>query len=117
MAISVENFMKREQEKGRSSKLEPFKKDILALKQNGFSQKQIQQFLAENGLTVGLTTINWFLRTRSKSTDFSVTKSQEYSETVNKLNREAVVPSTHKPPTKKKGNFNWQEEIPESEMF
>ena len=67
MSISVEEFITEQEEKGRRSKLEPFKTDILLLKQKGFSQKQIQQFLMENGLKVGLTTINWFIKTRSKS--------------------------------------------------
>lgn len=67
MGISVEKFITEQEEKGRRSKLEPFKTDILLLKQKGFSQKQIQQFLKENGLKVGLTTINWFIKTRSKS--------------------------------------------------
>ncbi|WP_157742692.1 hypothetical protein [Neisseria weixii] len=51
---------------GRQSKLKPFKADILLLKKNGFSQKQIQQFLAQNGVRAGLTTINWFIRSRGR---------------------------------------------------
>ena len=41
MGISVEKFITEQEEKGRRSKLEPFKSDILLLKQKGFSQKQI----------------------------------------------------------------------------
>ncbi|PSJ80659.1 hypothetical protein [Neisseria iguanae] len=63
----------------------------MALKQNGFSQKQIQQFLAENGLSVGLTTINWFLRTRSKDIDSSKTKSQKKANFINKLNNKSEI--------------------------
>lgn len=65
MGISVENFMASHTETGRQSKLDPFTADILLLKKNGFSQKQIQQFLAQNGIHAGLTTINWFIRSRS----------------------------------------------------
>jgi hypothetical protein len=68
MGISVENFMASQTETGRQSKLDPFTVDILLLKKNGFSQKQIQQFLAQNGIHAGLTTINWFIRSRSKKT-------------------------------------------------
>ena len=67
MGVSVKDFISRQEENGRRSKLEPFKSDILLLKQKGFSQKQIQQFLKENGLEVGLTTINWFVKTRERS--------------------------------------------------
>ena len=64
MALSAIDFMKKESGGARSSKLEPFKNDILLLKENGYTQKQIQQFLTENGIEVSLTAINWFLKTR-----------------------------------------------------
>lgn len=61
--ISVQDFIaQNHQKKGRVSKLMPFKDDILFLKQNGYSQQQILDFLSQNGLTVGMTTLNFFIR-------------------------------------------------------
>ena len=90
MGISVEKFITEQEENGRRSKLEPFKSDILLLKQKGFSQKQIQQFLKENGLEVGLTTINWFVKTRlrteqSNQPENSKTEAQKPSSSLNHL--------------------------------
>lgn len=41
-SVSVQEFMaQNHQKKGRTSKLAPFSKDILLLKNNGYSQNQI----------------------------------------------------------------------------
>jgi len=95
MGISVEKFIAEQEENGRRSKLEPFKSDILLLKQKGFSQKQIQQFLKENGLEVGLTTINWFVKTRSRTgqsnqPENSKTEAQKPSSSLNHLQKNMV---------------------------
>ena len=42
MGVSVKDFISRQEENGRRSKLEPFKSDILLLKQKGFSQNEKQ---------------------------------------------------------------------------
>ena len=63
--ISAEEFMQQRQGRKRVSKLEPFKADILKLKNNGFTQEQILEFLALNHVQVGLTTLNSFIRSRS----------------------------------------------------
>lgn len=61
--VSLQDFIARNhQKKGRTSKLTPFKDDILFLKQSGYSQQQILDFLSQNGLTVGMTTLNSFIR-------------------------------------------------------
>ena len=119
MGISVEKFITEQEEKGRRSKLEPFKTDILLLKQKGFSQKQIQQFLKENGLKVGLTTINWFIKTRSKSE--SLIKPENSKVEVQKAPKlqthfqKNESQNTNKPangsPTTGEGKFDWQGEI------
>ncbi|OFO29645.1 hypothetical protein HMPREF3050_09145 [Neisseria sp. HMSC065D04] len=117
MGISVEEFITEQEEKGRRSKLEPFKTDILLLKQKGFSQKQIQQFLMENGLKVGLTTINWFIKTRSKLETIhkpvnSKVEVQKAPQLQNHLQKnESQIPANGSSETAGKGKFNWQSNI------
>lgn len=120
MTISVHDFINSQTEAGRQSKLEPFKADILLLKQNGFSQKQIQQFLAQNGVHAGLTTINWFIRSRLKDTDSAVENNVKKSDVVNQLtnknltepdNQAAEVVIEERNQQKPNGRFNWQNPI------
>ncbi|WNU96541.1 hypothetical protein RSJ68_08815 [Neisseria sp. DTU_2020_1000833_1_SI_GRL_NUU_006] len=120
MGISVEKFITEQEEKGRRSKLEPFKSDILLLKQKGFSQKQIQQFLKENGLEVGLTTINWFVKTRlrteqSNQPENSKTEAQKPPSSLNHL-KENERQKTENPDQSSSGKsgehkFDWQNQI------
>jgi hypothetical protein len=63
--ISVETFMAQEKAAGRVSVLEPWRDDVLYLKQHGYTQKQILDFLALNGVSVAQTTLNSFIRSRS----------------------------------------------------
>lgn len=120
MGISVEKFITEQEEKGRRSKLEPFKSDILLLKQKGFSQKQIQQFLKENGLEVGLTTINWFVKTRlrteqSNQSENSKTEAQKPSSSLNHLkeNERQKTENPDQSSSEKSGEhkFDWQNQI------
>lgn len=120
MGVSVKDFISRQEENGRRSKLEPFKSDILLLKQKGFSQKQIQQFLKENGLEVGLTTINWFVKTRlrteqSNQPENSKTEAQKPSSSLNHL-KENERQKTENPDQSSSGKsgehkFDWQNQI------
>lgn len=126
MGISVEKFIAEQEENGRRSKLEPFKSDILLLKQKGFSQKQIQQFLKENGLEVGLTTINWFVKTRlrteqSNQPEKSKTETQKPSLSLNHLkkNERQKTENPDQTSSGKSGEdkFNWQNQINASEYI
>lgn len=120
MGVSVKDFISGQEENGRRSKLEPFKSDILLLKQKGFSQKQIQQFLKENGLEVGLTTINWFVKTRlrteqSNQPENSKTEAQKPSSSRNHLQKNERQ-KTENPDQSSSGKsgedkFNWQNQI------
>ncbi|QEY25808.1 hypothetical protein [Neisseria zalophi] len=67
--ISAAEFIKKHQATGRNSKLEPYKADILLLKSQGYTQQQILDFLRLNGVTVGMTTLNWFIRSRMENID------------------------------------------------
>ena len=66
-SVSAEEFMKAENGKGRVSKLEPLSDDILRLKSNNYTQKQIMAFLAMNGVEVSQTALNNFIRVRQSS--------------------------------------------------
>lgn len=120
MGVSVKDFISGQEENGRRSKLEPFKSDILLLKQKGFSQKQIQQFLKENGLEVGLTTINWFVKTRSRTEqsnqpENSKTEAQKPSSSRNHFqkNERQKTENPDQTSSGKSGEdkFNWQNQI------
>ena len=127
MGISVENFMASQIESGCQSKLEPFKDDILLLKKNGFSQKQIQQFLAQNGVQAGLTTINWFIRSRLQKVDSPAEKTGNKYHNTNQLTNQYIpvsdadkqaansISTKQKPSEKKK--FNWQQPINPDEIY
>lgn len=126
MGVSVKDFISRQEENGRRSKLEPFKSDILLLKQKGFSQKQIQQFLKENGLEVGLTTINWFVKTRSRTEqsnqpEKSKTEAQKPSPSLNHLkkNERQKTENPDQTSSGKSGEdkFNWQNQINPNEYI
>jgi hypothetical protein len=126
MGISVEKFIAEQEENGRRSKLEPFKSDILLLKQKGFSQKQIQQFLKENGLEVGLTTINWFVKTRSRTgqsnqPENSKTEAQKPSSSLNHLQKnerqKTENPEQSSPGKSGEDKFDWQNQINPSEYI
>lgn len=66
-SVSAEEFMKAENGKGRVSKLEPLSDDILLLRSNNYTQKQIMAFLAMNGVEVSQTALNNFIRVRQSS--------------------------------------------------
>ena len=127
MGISVENFMASQIESGRQSKLEPFKDDILLFKKNGFSQKQIQQFLVQNGVQAGVTTINWFIRSRLQKVDSPAEKTGNKYHNTNQLTNQYIpvsdadkqaensISTKQKPSEKKK--FNWQQPINPDEIY
>ena len=126
MGISVEKFITEQEENGRRSKLEPFKSDILLLKQKGFSQKQIQQFLKENGLEVGLTTINWFVKTRSRTEqsnqpENSKTEAQKPSSSRNHVQKnerqKTENPEQSSPGKSGEEKFDWQNQIDPNEYI
>lgn len=77
--ISAAEFIQAHQKKGRSSKLEPYREDILLLKSQGYTQQQILDFLKMNGITVGMTTLNWFIRSRTETDEKkSVRQNQKF---------------------------------------
>lgn len=68
-SLTVQEFMNQNPKKGRSSKLEPYKDDIFLLKNSGYSQPQILNFLQQNGVEVGLTTLKSFIKNRTSENE------------------------------------------------
>ena len=66
--ISATEFMATRKQAGKNSKLEPYRDDILLLKKEGYTQQQIMDFLKLNGVSIGMTTLNWFIRSRAGQT-------------------------------------------------
>lgn len=66
MKISAEEFLKISESKKRS-KLEPFLKDILMLRDANLSHKKICEFLKLNGVETTPANVSWFIRSRHKS--------------------------------------------------
>lgn len=104
---SLEEFMATEKPK-RCSKLEPFKDDILTLKQNGYSELSIVKYLGSNGLTVSQRTVNQFIvNNRDKE---KITSSTEKVVNQPKHNKESKVSSAPR-------KFDWQTPIDESDII
>ncbi|MFC5919355.1 hypothetical protein ACFPVS_00995 [Neisseria weixii] len=85
----------------------------MLLKKNGFSQKQIQQFLAQNGVRAGLTTINWFIRSRGQETVSATVKVSKKSDDVNQL---TVKPKTV-PEPEQQSNDSEQSQLSQPRKF
>ena len=68
-SLTVQEFMNKNPKKGRNSKLEPYKDDIFLLKNSGYSQPQILNFLQQNGVEVGLTTLKSFIKNRTSESE------------------------------------------------
>lgn len=68
-SLTVQEFMNKNPKKGRNSKLEPYKDDIFLLKNSGYSQPQILNFLQQNGVDVGLTTLKSFIKNRTSESE------------------------------------------------
>lgn len=117
--ISAAEFIKMHQKAGKVSKLEPFREDILLLKSKGYTQQQILDFLKMNGVTAGMTTLNWFIRSRKDNMEFAHAAQRTSVETA-----PAVIekPAKHTPSTKpneigEPRKFNWGAVPSDEELF
>lgn len=90
--ISAAEFMATHKQAGKNSKLEPYRDDILLLKKEGYTQQQIMDFLKLNGVSVGMTTLNWFIRSRADKTSVvTETRDRVIDNPVRAESRQAVV--------------------------
>ena len=125
----LDDFIKMHADKLSSRKrsvLEPYKDEILKMKQLGFTEKLILQFLFEKKkVTVSQQALNRFIRTRLKSSDSVAIKVVRTSDNINQLTSKQMTVSEAEtqniPPAQPIGSqpkkFDWQTPIDPEEMF
>lgn len=118
----LEDFIKSYENKlspGKRSVLEPYKDEILEMKQLGFTEKLILQFLAEKkNVRVSQQALNRFIRSRLQKMNLGAEKKVEKTQNDNKLtNSKSLVSEPEKPKetlaqsTSGKNKFDWQNQI------
>lgn len=118
----LEDFIKSYEKKlspGKRSVLEPYKDEILKMKQLGFTEKLILQFLAEKkNVRVSQQALNRFIRSRLHKMNLGAEKKVEKSQNDNKLtNSKSPVSEPEKQKetlaqsTSGKNKFDWQNQI------
>lgn len=118
----LEDFIKSYENKlssGKRSVLEPYKDEILEMKQLGFTEKLILQFLAEKkNVRVSQQALNRFIRSRLQKMNLGAEIKVEESQNDNKLiNSKSPVSQPEKQKetlaqsTSGKNKFNWQNQI------
>jgi hypothetical protein len=118
----LEDFIKSYENKlspGKRSVLEPYKDEILKMKQLGFTEKLILQFLAEKkNVRVSQQALNRFIRSRLQKMNLGAEKMVEKSQNDNKLiNSKSSVSEPEKQKetlaqsTSGKNKFDWQNQI------
>lgn len=118
----LEDFIKSYEKKlspGKRSVLEPYKDEILKMKQLGFTEKLILQFLAEKkNVRVSQQALNRFIRSRLQKMNLGAEKKVEKSQNDNKLtNSKSPVSEPEKPKetlaqsNSGKNKFDWQNQI------
>ncbi len=118
----LEDFIKSYENKlspGKRSVLEPYKDEILKMKQLGFTENLILQFLAEKkNVRVSQQALNRFIRSRLQKMNLGAEKMVEKSQNDNKLiNSKSPVSEPEKQKetlsqsTSGKNKFDWQNQI------
>lgn len=118
----LEDFIKSYEKKlspGKRSVLEPYKDEILKMKQLGFTEKLILQFLAEKkNVSVSQQALNRFIRSRLQKMNLGAEKMVDKSQNDNKLiNSKSPVSEPEKQKetlaqsTSGKNKFDWQNQI------
>ena len=118
----LEDFIKSYENKlspGKRSVLEPYKDEILEMKQLGFTEKLILQFLAEKkNVRVSQQALNRFIRSRLQKMNLGAEKKVEKSQNDIKLtNSKSPVSEPEKQKetlarsTSGKNKFDWQNQI------
>ncbi|WP_448979484.1 hypothetical protein [Neisseria sp.] len=118
----LEDFIKSYENKlnpGKRSVLEPYKDEILKMKQLGFTEKLILQFLAEKkNVRVSQQALNRFIRSRLQKMNLGAEKKVEKSQNDNKLtNSKSPVSEPEKQKetlaqsNSGKNKFDWQKPI------
>lgn len=124
--ISAADFVKKHPKTGKTSKLEPYRDDILFLKSKGYTQMEILDFLKMNGVDAGMTTLNWFIRSRSGKSAAPATASapaaqqtkaeiQEHTDIPTKPEKQETPPANTDADNAR--TFDWQKQPTREELF
>lgn len=103
--ISAQEFAQANPKRNRVSKLDPFLKDILYLREEGYTYQQITHFLNLNGIHISLTALRSFIKNRT------------HTQTANNKTNQTDNITTHTQIANKLANkFDWQKEINVEEL-
>lgn len=82
--MDIEEFQKKNKPIGRRSRLEPFREGILELKNNGYANFQIAEWLALNGINVSQQTVRQFIKTQKEEKEKEKNQKNEREKTKNR---------------------------------
>jgi hypothetical protein len=60
--MDIEEFKKNTTPRAKRSKLQPFRNDILDLRENGYSYSQITEYLANKGINISVVRLGRFIK-------------------------------------------------------
>lgn len=109
--VSVQDFINANPIAQGQSKLTPFKDDILFLKNQGYTGKQILEFLAQNDVVISPNALNVFIR---KNINGSVSASNHQTDSENVVSNHSepqeMTETETTPKPKKTGikKFDWK---------
>lgn len=106
-------------EKNRKSVLAPYADEILKMKEMGFTEKIILQFLKEKkGISVSQQTLNWFIRSRSEKPAVPAAPVQSISvEKPERTKQEKQEAPPSNTAAGKARTFDWQKQPTREELF
>lgn len=74
--MELSEFEKQVKPAAKRSQLEPFKEQIFELREKGYANGQIREFLSKNGLTVSTEAVRKFINSRSKQIGATTSKTE-----------------------------------------
>lgn len=112
--VTVDEFMGKVKVGRKGSKLEPWLGDIKKLKEHGYTQKLILEFLQLNNVSISQTALNYFIKTRIDKNERDVgAENKPLKVKVSSTTpKEVFNVSEDKPKA-----FNWQTPIAKEDLF
>ncbi|MBP6860767.1 MAG: hypothetical protein KBC57_00235 [Neisseriaceae bacterium] len=112
--VTVDEFMDNAKVGRKGSKLDPWLSDIKKLKEHGYTQKLILEFLHLNNVSISQTALNYFIKTRIDKNAYGVEiESQPLQVKVSNIMPKEV----SKLSEDKSKAFNWQTPIAKEDLF
>lgn len=95
-SMDIEEFSRNFSPRARGSRLDPFKKEILLLKERGYADWQIRDWLASNGLQVTRQAVQQFSRMAKEAHAMSANPNDTLDEALALLGYREDAPTHHK---------------------